>query len=335
MFNHYRPVWEKLGRDNFDLVLYGDVNSRETSRSMASSEGYSVIDYESICDNAKKYPIFVSNHSIYKYKGKSLNLSLGEKQVRFMYALGKGKHNFSNWNNDYDLILCFGPYQAQRLRECCSAAIFQMGYPRYDRYFTANINKSKIMQQLGLDTNKQTIVWLPTWKELSTIDDFADVISSLSTQYNVVVKTHPLSAIKDAARLEKLKQFTFSKVITEIYDNLELYAIADWIVSDYGGTAFGALYLDKPLLLLNMPNAENDSLTGAGSPDILLREQIVNVDKQQRWGMGELFLDKTIWQEQVLCRRMLRQQHFFPSYGCSASLAVTALQNIKYILAMA
>jgi CDP-glycerol glycerophosphotransferase (TagB/SpsB family) len=252
-----------------------------------------------------------------------------------MYALGKAKHNFSSWNNDYDLILCFGPYQAQRLKECCSAAIFQMGYPRYDRYFTANINKNNIMKELCLDDSKQTIVWLPTWKELSTIDTFADAMSSLTAKYNVVVKTHPLSAVEEAPRLKHLKQFSFTKVITEIYDNLELYAIADWVIADYGGPAFGALYLDKPLLLLNMPNAETDALTGSDSPDILLREHIVNVDEQHRWQIEDLILQKSLWQEQAVNRRILRQQHFFPSYGCSASLAAAALQNTKYILAMA
>ena len=188
MFNHYRPVWEKLGQNNVDLVLYGDAKNRLISRKMAVAGNYKVVDYEVVRDSEKKYPVFVSNHSMYRYKGKSLNSFLGEKQVRFMYALGKAKHNFSSWNNDYDMILCFGPYQAQRLKQCCGAAIFQMGYPRYDRYFTDNINKNRILQDLTLDANKQTIVWLPTWKELSTIDDFADVMSSLSTQYNVVVK---------------------------------------------------------------------------------------------------------------------------------------------------
>lgn len=335
MFNHYRPVWEKLGRNNVDLVLYGDVNSRQTSRKMAMAEHYKVVDYEVVRDSEEKYPVLVSNHSMYIYQGKSLNFALGEKQVRFMYALGKAKHNFSSWNNDYDLILCFGPYQAQRLKQCCSAAIFQMGYPRYDRYFTGNINKANIIQQLALDANKQTIVWLPTWKELSSIDDFADVMSSLTTDYNVVVKTHPLAAVEEAARLDRLKEYAFTKVITEIYDNLELYAIADWVVADYGGPAFGALYLDVPLLLLNLPNAENDPLTGAGSPDILLREHIVNVDKLQRWEIGELILRGSVWQEQITSRQLLRQQHFFPSYGCSANLAATALQNMNYILAMA
>ncbi len=167
MFNHYRPVWKELGRNNFDLVLYGDQLSRQLSREMAISEGYNVIDHEQVRDSAKKYPVFVSNHSMFEYKKKPINFWLGEKQVRFMYALGKAKHNFSSWNNDYDLILCFGPYQAERLRQCCSATVFEMGYPRYDSYFTDNLNKNNISQALGLDKNKQTIVWLPTWKELS------------------------------------------------------------------------------------------------------------------------------------------------------------------------
>ena len=335
MFNHYRPVWQELGKNNFDLVLYGDQSNRQISRNMAKAEGYRVVEHELVRDSDTKYPIFVSNHSMYEHKKRPINFWLGEVQVRFMYALGKAKHNFSSWNNDYNLILCFGPYQAQRLKQCCSAAVFEMGYPRYDRYFTNSLDKAKIHQELGLDSNKQTIVWLPTWKELSSIDNFADAMSALSVKYNLVVKTHPLAAVEEPERLEQLKKLTFTKVITEIYDNLNLYTIADWVVADYGGPAFGALYLDKPLILLNMPNAENDELTGFDSPDILLRESIVNIDQQQRWQIEDLILQNNVWQQQKESRRKLRQQHFCPSYGFSARLAAAAIQNVKHILPMA
>lgn len=335
MFHHYGPVWELLNNSTFDLVLYGDEYGRHKSRLMASSKGYNVVDYEKVIEHSNKYPVFVSNHSMYEYNKRPINFILGIKQVRFMYALGKAKHNFSSWNDDYDLILCFGPFQEQQLKKCCSATIFQMGYPRYDRYFSGNIDKLEVAIDLGIDTNKQTLVWVPTWKELSTIDHYADVMSSLSSKYNVIVKTHPLSVIEEIPRLRRLKKHNFTKIITDVYDNLDLYAIADWVVSDYGGTAFGAIYLDKPLLLLNISNAEDDHLTGSDSPDILLRKSIVNVDVENRWSIMQLLLDESLWLEQKAHRKSLRQEHFFPSYGFSANLAATALQNIDNILNMA
>ncbi|NMH59634.1 CDP-glycerol glycerophosphotransferase family protein [Alteromonas ponticola] len=334
MFNHYRPVWKKLKKNSFDLVLFGEQNNREISRNMAASEGFRAVDHELILESEQKYSVLVSNHSMFEHKRKSINFSLGVMQVRFMYALGKAKHNFSSWNNDYDLILCFGPYQAERLKQCCSATIFQMGYPRYDGYFTDMLNKDEIKRELGLDERRKTIVWLPTWKELSSIDKFAPAMSLLSTKYNVIVKTHPLAAEEEPERVNKLKEFKFTKVITEIYDNLNLYTVSDWVVADYGGPAFGAIYLDKPLLLLNMPNAEDDALTGEDSPDILLRNQIVNIDAQHSWQIEKILSQEQVWQKQATSRQALRRQHFYPSYGFSADLAAVAIQNVQQILTM-
>jgi hypothetical protein len=334
MFNHYKPVWEKLDGVSMDLVLYGSKADREKSRAMAMTYGYSVLDFEDVIKQSCKYSVLVSNHSICKHKGKPLNLILGKKQVRFMYALGKAKHNFASWNNHYDMILCFGPFQAQRLSECCSATIFQMGYPRYDRFFTQNLNRNDLLRQLDLDKHKSTIVWLPTWRELSSIDVYADVMSRLSEKYNVVVKTHPLSEAAEPLRLKRLKTFKFTKVITDIFDNLELFYIADLVVSDYGGTAFGALYLDKPLLLLNLLNAEKDDLTGSGSPDILLRKHIINVNENERSSIGKLIEDEGLWSKQSAVRQKLRREHFAPTYGFSADIAAKALKNIDYILKM-
>lgn len=87
-------------------------------------------------------------------------------------------------------------------------------------------------------------------------------------QYNVIVKTHPLSASAEPDALKVLRQYPFTSVITHVYDNLTLFRCADFVVCDYGGTPFGALYLDKNLLLLNVQNAADDALTGDNSPDV-------------------------------------------------------------------
>ena len=123
-----------------------------------------------------------------------------------------------------------------------------------------------------------------------------------------------------------------SLVITTVYDNLALFRCADYVVSDYGGTPFGALYLDKNLLLLNVPDAESDALTGDDSPDILLREEIVNVDEHARWSLPELLADDALWAAQAKVRQRLRHTYFVNSYGFSAEMAVMALCNIETLL---
>lgn len=332
MFNHYQPVWKLLAENAFTIVLYGDEAMMQRCQSWADERGYFCVNYLDVIAMNFRFEVFVSNHAMMEYQGKLLNLVLGKKQVRFMYALGKAKHNYSSWNNTYDLILCFGPLQVEQLQACCKAICFQMGYPRYDDYFNSPELVGLQPPELGLDPLKPTILWLPTWLELSSLSHYADVMASLCDKYNVIVKTHPLTREQEPENLAILSQYQFTSVITEVYDNLNLFRCADYVVCDYGGTAFGAIYLDKPLLLLNLPNAKGNHLVGDDSPDISLREQIVNLDIAERWQLPSILLDTLLWQRQVEIRQQLRRRYFCPSYGYSSYLAALALVNIDSML---
>lgn len=333
MINHYQSVWLQLGKDGFDVLLHGSEAEILESKALIEKLGYRCFTTSFIIEQGYQYDVVVSNHSMFCHAGKPIIHVLGKRRVRFMYALGKAKHNFSSWNQDYDLILCFGPWQEAELKKCCSAVTFQMGYPRYDAYFHHDEDKYQRYDELGLDKSKKTILWLPTWLELSSLPLYADVMSSLCDSYNVIVKTHPLSARVEPLSLKPLEQYRFTKVITHVYDNLKLFCCSDYIVCDYGGTPFGALYLDKNLLLLNVLNAEKNGLTGENSPDINLREQIVNLDAAERWKLPSLLADDSVWLVQKEQRKALRNFYFSPSYGFSSELAVLALKNIDLLLA--
>ncbi|AJO81376.1 CDP-glycerol--poly(glycerophosphate) glycerophosphotransferase [Pseudomonas sp. MRSN 12121] len=332
MVNHYQAVWSLLGADAFEVVLHGSREERTQSRTLIEGLGYRCHGSLDAINSGHRYEVVVSNHSMFDHGTQPIIKALGHRQVRFMYALGKARHNFSDWNQHYDLILCFGPWQAERMRQCCNAVTFQMGYPRYDAYFREPWLQGAHPPDLALDPTKKTVLWLPTWLELSSISRFADAMAGLCERYNVIVKTHPLSAEADPEALAVLERYRFTAVITRVYDNLTLFRCADYVVSDYGGTAFGALYLDKNLLLLNVPDAGRDALTGEESPDVLLRNDIVNLDPEARWQLADRLEDECLWQEQAAVRQRLRRHYFAPSYGFSAELVVLALQNIENIL---
>jgi CDP-glycerol glycerophosphotransferase (TagB/SpsB family) len=327
LFHHFDPVLEKLPRESFDILIFGSILERKKIKKMAISRGYKLVDVESIEISDQKYQAIVSNHFLIP-----VIKNLSHFHIRFMYALGKENHNFSSWNNNYDLILCFGPYQVDKMKPHNSATFFQMGYPRYDKYFKQPYDKKTIQKELKLDTNKKTIIWLPTWLELSSIDLFCEKISSLSKNYNVVVKCHPLSKHHEPQRVQKLENFHFSLVISEVYDNLKLFSVADFVISDYGGTAFGALYLDKNLLLVNVPNPERDLTTGSNSPDVLLRKDIINFDLSESCNIEKTLNDKHHWESQKQIRKKLRDKYFIPSYGFSSDLAALAIINHSHII---
>uniref|UniRef100_UPI004048548F CDP-glycerol glycerophosphotransferase family protein n=1 Tax=Shewanella baltica TaxID=62322 RepID=UPI004048548F len=335
--NHYKSLWRLMGGNHFDVILHGPNAEKNETKAIVESLGYRCFCSEKIIEDGYQYEVVISNLSMHVHQSRPISHVLGKRSVRFMYALGKAKHNFADWNAHYDLILCYGPWQAERMKSCCDAVTFQMGYPRYDDYFNVSASSQAVVFPLAklLDSSKKTILWLPTWRELSSLNNFSDVMGSLCESYNVIVKTHPLIAAREPSKLRVLKPYNFHSVITHSFDNLELFRLADMVVCDYGGTAFGAIYLDKPLLLLNLPDAEKDSLVGEDSPDLTLRQEIINFDIKDRWQLQDAIETEDVWLKQAENRRRLRDEYFFPSYGFSAEMAYFAIKNIEHILKQA
>jgi hypothetical protein len=328
MVNHYASVWDLLPEGSFDVLLYGD--AAETVPTFFENWKCNVVNAENVIRSGNRYLYLVSNHPV-DLSGTPLIKKLGCISVRFMYAAGKLRHNLSKWNSLYDVILCFGPYHANLFLENTDAVVAQMGYPRFDRYFTQQPDMAALYAQYACEPAKKTVVWLPTWKALSSVSYFDAEISALTDRYNVVVKLHPLMPGSEPERVEALRQHHFTHLITDTSDNLPLYQIADFMLFDYGGPPLAGIYTNKNFILLNVEAAAADELTGEDSPDITIRRHLVNVNSGDK-AIAELLADSSLWEQQDPVRRALRKTYFAPYYGFSSNVAANALLNLKYMV---
>lgn len=328
LVNHFGCVWDLLPDEGADVVLVGDL---ETSR-IPQLPGckHRVVTASALMKSRTRYRYLVSNHPV-STGDRPLIRELGEHNIRFMYAAGKSGWNLSDWNSLYDLILCFGPFHAEAFANCTDGIVLQMGYPRFDRFFTAPVDRAELNARYGCDSARKCVVWLPTWKTLSSVGLFGDEIGALMNRYNVVVKLHPLMAESEPECVRMLARLKFTCLITDASDNLPLYQLADFMLFDYGGPPFAGLYADKNMLLLNVPGAESDALTGPDSPDITLRRYLANVNA----GTGSiagLLENAELWTAQMPTRRTLRKRFFAPYFGFSSRVAAEALMNLENIL---
>src|SRR6185369_11119348 len=125
-------------RDSFDLIFYNMPPAE--CEFLADWARERSINFTSIQNVPAPYKVLVTNHCMSGGgEEEYLPEKLGVFNVRFMYALGKDAWHFADWNNIYDLILCYGPYQEQNLRQYPRPVALQVGYPRYDDFFN---NKS-------------------------------------------------------------------------------------------------------------------------------------------------------------------------------------------------
>lgn len=332
VINHFGAVWQKLGKDRFDIVVVGDDGEtlRETSN-LAKPHGYRIVEGAKLLASHKRYRHLVSNHYVGNYGDGFLINALGERNIRFMYALGKAKWTYADWNGAYDAFLCYGPYHAEHLAPFKGVKL-QMGYPRYDEFFHNTIDVRAWKKKFNCREDRKTVVWLPTWKELSSVPAFARAIAELSSSFNVIVKPHPLSIPEEPDKIALLQQLPFTNIILSHLDNVYLYAIADFILCDYGGPMFGAIYTDRNLLLLNVEGASADQYTGDDSPDVSIRSVIPNIGSAEASHLERMLRDDGLWQRQIAERHRAREIFFAPYYGFASDVAALLLNNIDSVL---
>jgi len=249
--------------------------------------------------------------------------SLAKHNVRMVYSLGALPWNTSGVMKGYDSIFVYGPHEENIYREKFGNTIniHQVGYPKFDFHFTGISNQTYLEKKLLPD--RKTILWLPTKGKLSSIEKYADIMIELCTSYNVILKPHPQED------LEILKKIDSTAVIlSKSYDSAPYYKLADFVFCDYGGSAFGALYVDKPIIFLSPDNPERDSRNySSESPEVELRSHFLTFDKCTTIEITRKLNDQAFWNGQKGIRETLRKKYFKCNYGSAGKQAADFLKS--------
>jgi hypothetical protein len=341
LLNHYQPIWAHLDPASFEIVAAGELEA-DNARIAAHAEarGYRASWVGDVLVDGRHFDAVVSNHTgaagvLAHRAGEALPL-LGRRHVRLMYALGKDAWNYSRWNEQYDLILCWGPYHAARLEGFTRPRLVQVGYPRLDHLFRIAESRRDAVTRLGGDPDRPTLLWLPTWSAASSIDAFAETIAGLRDRVNVLLKVHPFTATREPGRMARLADLGLASTDDVFADNAALIHAADMVAADFGGSAFAAIYADRELVFLDTPGVgadPSDPVVGGESLELTLREWILNIDP----GEGDLIVDHladaAAREQQAGVRERLRRELFAPFRGCAGEVAATVLRNLDTVLA--
>ena len=285
IFNHFSSIieinpnlFEILVRDDFDKnsirKIRNDLNNKDIIiRSQGELIKRKLIYEKLISIHADEVREYLNNkNNIQSAISMPVIKLFGKKNIRLMYTAGKNKYTiYSYWNKYYDGILCFGTYHQKRFKLMHNIATAQMGYPRFDKYFEPGFKRDDLLQKFRCDPKKKTIVWLPTWNNLASIEKYIKAIASLKIDHNIVVRPHPSMKINDQENYKKLFNINFNYIDDNEDDNVQLYALADLMFFDYGGPMFGSLYLNKNFAFLDMKieSKDNKFLGDSTSEDYL------------------------------------------------------------------
>lgn len=263
-------------------------------------------------------------------------LQIGIKQIRFMYGADiSDGWSLQNWNQMYDLFLCHGPNDEHQIKKKFKGKTSVMGYPRYDGYFLPSLDIDVVIREFSIDQSKDTILWMPTYDMFNdgvcSIPYFATVISNLMEKYNVIVRPHPISFKNDPDGIELLESLNYKIDRNSMRDMNGLYGIADAVLCDHGGSAFGVLYLGKKLIFLETPLSNNAKVAKNSSNQELMRNYpVINVEDVAN--LEELLNNEKYWQECMRNGLVLSNRYFADYKGTSSKKAAEILSNLDAVI---
>lgn len=190
-----------------------------------------------------------------------LYLFKATKIVMLQYGYAKEPHNYGAWRALADLNLVYGQYAYERISYFSPTEI--VGCPRYQHlkensFYQKSYDKYKSL----LDPNKQTILYAPSWGELSSFSTYINTLYEQTKNYNVLVKLHHNTILLNKTHDTKSYQTLFFGVhfFYENEDILELISISDIVISDYSGAIFDAFFCEKQLILVSIPELKAEKI---------------------------------------------------------------------------
>ena len=182
-----------------------------------------------------------------------IHLFKKSRLVSLQYGLAKEPHNYGDWRAFGDLALCMGPYSVDRIAPFCQA--ISVGNLSLDAYVARkDFFRDSCMELLpSFVAGRKTVLYVPTWGDLSSIDIYTEAIAALQSFYNVIVKLHHNTYLLEKKRLQNTIKLLPVALHTKACELHALIDLADLVVSDYSGVIFDALLHDKPVVLLDIP----------------------------------------------------------------------------------
>ena len=245
---------------------------------------------------------------------------IGEKSIRYPAGtdLKLRYYPMPSLEKNFDIFFTHSLFEVNLIKKKFSNKTYKvLGYPRYENLKSYSQIKTEILNEFNLDKKKKIIYWTPTHiyfpgETLSNFLPWIEIISKLNDKYNIIVRPHPksLNANKNILKILSKKNFFID---TKPDRKLgELFKVSDLALCDYGETIFSAIYLEKPVILLNTNKYTEfvKQQINNLSLDITLRKEIMNLNLEDANNEIKIFFSKASDIEYVNLIKKLKNNYF-------------------------
>jgi hypothetical protein len=144
-----------------------------------------------------------------------------------------------------------------------SPAARLVGYPKLDCLVDGSIHRDDVLNEIGIDPSRPTVLYAPTWSPYSSLNLLGqDLVQALvNAGYAVIVKLHDRSrdrlhthsgGIDWPAVLEPILR-TGGGWLADGSDACPYMAAADVLITDHSSVGFEYLLLNRPLIRISIP----------------------------------------------------------------------------------
>lgn len=290
-----------------DLIEPEFVNEMLTSLAKINVPGLDCIPLSAALNMSRTYSCLLSPYYINYFD------QLSKVHIRTVYGLAKNQWNHAEWNRKYDAILCYSNYTKKSLAAAGNVHI--VGNPRFDDWHNNLYNKT-LPADLKINAQKKTILYAPTYGDLSSIIPWAEKLGRLSDEYNIITKLHHGTLYKkpEQTALKTAKRH-LKNIVSDSNITFPLLHQADYVITDNSGFIFDAINADKKIILLHWKEMEsilanNTSFSCIDSPEQEVKAYLPVANDME--DLRRYLADDYDWQQHA------EKSQYFKSEYCDA-----------------
>lgn len=139
-----------------------------------------------------------------------------------------------------------------------------VGYPKLDRLVSGTADGIAVRRRLGLDVDRPTVMYAPTWSSASSLHVAGEAIidTLLSMDCNVIAKLHDNCFLRgercagDIDWRERLQRFAADSRfhLATSADSVPFMAASDILITDHSSIGFEAQAVDQPVIVFDAPD---------------------------------------------------------------------------------
>ncbi|MFT6330633.1 MAG: CDP-glycerol glycerophosphotransferase (TagB/SpsB family) [Bermanella sp.] len=249
-----QALWDKGTKVLFVVYVENDVI--DITKKAINDEGF---DYVTVSDKKSAIEYYFQHKPDWIIFGKApatIYNALNDTSIKMAFmqhGIGPKACYYSSSAFPFDVRFVEGDTRKKRLQEMFPKGTFvDVGYAKLDPLFNG-VEQAISLTSLGLDPNKKTLLYAPTFYP-SSIECFGEDWPQDLANYNLIIKPHFFSLTKSKYRKQQAlleKWSSYDNVYlgsVDCYSLLPFMQVSDVLLSEASSTVFEFAALDKPVV---------------------------------------------------------------------------------------